>query len=75
MVKRKAAEAGDLYDYLPERRSTPRASARSEPAVDRNCVIRVQDDWPDIVPITEAELRVVEGHLGDILDELFGPKP
>ena len=41
----------------------------------RECVIRVQDDWPDVVPITEAELRVVEGHLGDVLDALFGSKP
>jgi hypothetical protein len=35
----------------------------------------VLDDWPALVPITDAEVRVVEAHLGDILDELFGPLP
>jgi hypothetical protein len=28
-----------------------------------------------MVPITEAELRVMEAHLGDLLDEIFGPLP
>ncbi|MFN3624578.1 MAG: hypothetical protein ACK4TP_11005 [Hyphomicrobium sp.] len=36
--------------------------------------IRVTDDWPEVVPITEAELRVMEGHFAEELDELFGPR-
>jgi len=32
------------------------------------------DDWPEIVPITDAELRVMESHFAEELDELFGPR-
>jgi len=31
----------------------------------------VTDDWPEIVPITEAELQVMEGHFADELDAIF----
>ena len=75
MGKRRAVNAVDLYDYVPPERRAPRAATRSSDFADQEPVIRVQDDWPDIVPITEAELRVVEGHLGDVLYELFGSKP
>ena len=33
----------------------------------------VTDDWPDAVPITDAELDVFEAWFGDLFDELFGP--
>ena len=33
----------------------------------------VKDDWPDPVPITDAELDVFEAWFGDLFDELFGP--
>ena len=75
MGRRRAVKAVDLYDYVPPERRSPRPATRSADFADRELVIRVQDDWPEIVPITEAELRVVEGHLGHVLDALFGPKP
>jgi hypothetical protein len=31
----------------------------------------VVDDWPEIVPVTEAELRVFEAYFGGFLDEIF----
>jgi len=34
----------------------------------------VTDDWPDPVPITDAELDVFEAWFGDLFDELFGPQ-
>ncbi|HZT18532.1 MAG TPA: hypothetical protein VFA23_03965 [Dongiaceae bacterium] len=34
----------------------------------------VTDDWPDTVPITDAELDVFEAWFGDLFDELFGPR-
>ncbi|MEP9402587.1 hypothetical protein [Sphingomonas sp. VNH70] len=37
--------------------------------------IVVTDDWPEQVPIGDAELRVIEGHLREELDALFGPLP
>ncbi|HLJ65536.1 MAG TPA: hypothetical protein VKT70_15600 [Stellaceae bacterium] len=33
----------------------------------------VSDDWPEHVPITDAELDVFEAWFGDLFDELFGP--
>nr|WP_208110877.1 hypothetical protein [Aquamicrobium defluvii] len=33
----------------------------------------VIDDWPEKVPITQAEIEIFERYFGDVLDELFGP--
>lgn len=58
----------DLFDYV--RSKAPRAGrlrANSEEP------IKVTDDWPEVVPITEAELRAVESHFGKELDDLVGP--
>jgi len=32
----------------------------------------VTDDWPDVVPVTEAEIDVFEQWFSDLFDELFG---
>lgn len=32
----------------------------------------VTDDWPDPVPVREAEIDVFEAWFGDLFDELFG---
>ena len=32
----------------------------------------VTDDWPEHVPVTEAEVDVFEAWFGDLFDELFG---
>jgi hypothetical protein len=32
----------------------------------------VTDDWPEKVPVTEAEIILFERWFGDILDEMFG---
>jgi hypothetical protein len=32
----------------------------------------VTDDWPDPVPVSEAEISVFEQWFGDFFDELFG---
>lgn len=37
--------------------------------------IKVTDDWPGMVPITDEEARIIEAFFGDLLDELFGPIP
>ncbi len=33
----------------------------------------VTDDWPERVPVTQAEVDVFEAWFGDFFDELFGP--
>ena len=69
----------DFFDYAtPHRAAVRRSRARlsAEPRDEADDPpMRVVDDWPALVPITEAEIRVVEAHLGDVLDELFGPLP
>jgi len=32
----------------------------------------VTDDWPERVPVTDAELDVLEARFGDLFDEPFG---
>ena len=60
----------DLYNYAeavraPGQRKRHRRSQR----------LQVTDDWPEVMPVTEVEVRVVEAYFGDILDELFGSLP
>ncbi len=31
----------------------------------------VTDDWPEYIPVTEAEIAVFEAWFGDILEELI----
>lgn len=33
----------------------------------------VVDDWPEPVPVTPAELHVIETYLGRLLDEILTP--
>lgn len=35
----------------------------------------VTDDWPERVPVTEAEVEVLERWFADLFDELFKPTP
>lgn len=35
----------------------------------------VIDDWPNPIPVTSAELDVIERHFADLLDEMFGSTP
>ena len=62
----------DLYDYDDD--PTPRVSPpRGRPLhlfdVERLPVI---DDWPEDVPITEAEIQVFERWFADVFGDLFG---
>ena len=73
MGKVRLQQPVDLFDYRFRSHPLP-PTVRPPKAVPAYPGIRVTDDWPDVVPITEAELRAVEGHLGDVLDKLFGPR-
>ena len=55
----------DLFDYADE--PTPDGRER------RRSPLRIVDDWPEKVPITEEELQIFERYFGDALDRLFGP--
>lgn len=63
---------GDLYDYADDpapRQSSLRGSPSHIFDVEQLPVI---DDWPEKVPITEAEIQVFERWFGDVFDEMFG---
>lgn len=62
------ARPSDLYDYLHPVTPSRKQRHRHEP-------ITITDDWPQEVPITEAEVRIIEAYFGDVLDDLFGPLP
>jgi hypothetical protein len=51
------------------RRRTPQARR-----VGVQSAVHVTDTWPDDLPITPAELLAVEAWLGEVLDEVLGPR-
>ena len=59
----------DLYNWL-----APRARRRGRPVKSDQVSWTVTDDWPEEIPVTEAELDVFEAWFGDLFDELFGPR-
>lgn len=61
----------DLHDYTS--RVAPRRVSRRSHEDDGS--IAVTDDWPERVPIGDAELRAIEGHMRQELDKLLGPLP
>ncbi len=69
-IPRQIGILGDLHDY-----NMPPPARVSRRRAEEDVEIVVTDDWPDFVPIAEAELRVMEAHFGEELDELFGPLP
>lgn len=63
----------DLYDYGDD--PAPPTSRRRNPSPDAFDIekLPVIDDWPERVPVTEAEVDIFERYFGDVLDRLFGP--
>jgi hypothetical protein len=63
------APSDDLYDYarLPRRR--PGRPVPKDPST-----WTVKDDWPEHVPVTEAEIEVFEAWFGDLFDEFFSTR-
>jgi hypothetical protein len=64
-----AAPVDDLYDYA----RTP-SGRRRRPALEDPTTWTVKDDWPEHVPVTEAEIEVFEAWFGDLFDELFSTR-
>jgi hypothetical protein len=59
----------DLHDY-----ARPPARRRGRPAPEDPTTWTVKDDWPEDVPVTEAEIEVFEAWFGDLFDELFSTR-
>lgn len=63
------ATPDDRYDY-----ARPRAPRPGRPARKDTATWIVKDDWPEEVPVTEAEIEVFEAWFGDLFDELFSTR-
>jgi len=63
------AAPDDLYDY-----ARPPARRPGRPASNDPSTWTVTDDWPDEVPVTEAEIEVFEAWFRDLFDELFSTR-
>ena len=59
----------DVYDYAHARARLPRRPVQANPTTST-----VTDDWPEDVPVTEAEIEVFEAWFGDLFDELFSTR-
>lgn len=63
----------DMFNYADDRSPTVRPHRSPPPDafdIEKQPVI---DDWPEKVPVTEAEIDIFELYFGDVLDRLFGP--
>lgn len=63
-----------LYDYADDPAPRRNPSHDSSPPVFDVSKLPVIDDWPEEVPVTEAEINVFERYFGDVLDRLFCPQ-
>src|SRR6266849_3643948 len=65
-MRRAARYSTTLYDYA---RAPVRPGRRR--AKRNRTTLTVTDDWPEDVPVTEAEIAVFEAWFGELFDELF----
>ena len=69
--------ADSLLAMYVQPSSEPVACRRRTPPARRvgvQSAVRVTDTWPDDLPISPAELLAVEAWLGEVLDEILGPR-
>jgi hypothetical protein len=59
----------DLYDYVRRPARRVERAAKADPIE-----WTVTDDWPNDVPVTEAEMDVFEAWFGDVFDTLFATR-
>lgn len=65
----------DLFDYADDPAPDSRARANDATLLGPNGQrMRVTDDWPEDIPVTEAEIDVFERWFGDVFDDLLNPR-
>ena len=64
--------SGDLEDFYDYARVMMPRRGRSLLGVEE--LVTVRDNWPEVLPITDAELRVMESHFAKELDDILGPR-
>lgn len=55
---------------MVERIEGQKAATRKSPKPANDNGLEVIEDWPEIIPVTENELRLHETHLADIIAEI-----
>ena len=74
-VKAAAPTSAEVIDFFDYASSEPRTSRQRGDVERRTAVsrlgMRITDDWPACVPVTEAELDLFEAHFGPLIDELL----
>ncbi len=69
--------ASSLAGMYAQPSAEPEAHRHRTPPARRvgvQSAVRITDTWPDDLPITPAELLAVEAWLGEVLDEVLGPR-
>ena len=65
----------DLFDYADDPTPDDRTRAGNTPLLGPDGQrMRVIDDWPEDIPVTEAAIDVFERWFGDVFDELLSPR-
>jgi len=59
-----------LFDYIPAQEDASRLAQRRRKTDEWRPV--VVDDLPQKIPVTRAEIELIEAHFGPLLDEMFG---
>jgi hypothetical protein len=62
------------YQTISTTICAPLFDEQARPAKKKRSEWTVTDDWPDEVPITEAEIEVFEAWFADLFDELFATR-
>ncbi len=63
---------GDLYDYDDDPEPSSGVKRCDAPLLGPDGqTMHVTDDWPEDVPVTEAEIQIFERWFGDVFDELL----
>jgi len=63
-----SAPPHDLFDYL----QSPTCRVGRPHKYDL-ASWTVADDWPERIPVSEAEIDIYEAWFGDLFDRIFGP--
>jgi hypothetical protein len=61
-----------LSPFSKQRPGRPKRSSGRPPKHDVS-TWTITNDWPEQIPVSDAEVDVFEQCFGDLLDDLFGP--
>lgn len=72
MTERPTHQRSDRSDYIGSAPAQPHDASCPESTTVSADPCPVVDTWPDIIPVTRAEIDVLETFFGELLDEILG---